>query len=587
VSSSPVSFYEFGAFRLDIRGYRLLFGNEPAQLSPKAFITLLLLVQNRDRVVTKREILNGVWPDTYVGEGNLAQIIFVLRKALGENKDNQYIVTIPGVGYRFVAFVNEICVPEAHESAISERMRAARNIINSVAVLPLLNVSPDKELEYFSDGITESIINALTQLTKLRVVPRSTVFRFKNTQADPQEVGRELGVRAVLTGRVMLFGERLMVNVELIDVAHESQLWGEQYNRKFADIFEVQEEISKTISQKLLVKLSGEEQKRITKRHTRVAEAYRHYLRGRSYWNKRTEYFFEKGLEHFSQAIELDPTYALAYAGLADSYILLGVYGMYAPDHVMPKAKAAAVRALQLDESLGEAHISLAYISAFYEWNWKSSEAEFKKAIQLNPEYATAHHWYAFLLAVIGRLSEALLEIKLAQQLEPQTLIITADVGLTYYLWRQYDKAIEECEKTLNIDAAFSEAHMLLGVSYAQQGRFKPAISELSEAVTLSGGNLLMKALLGYALAESGEKDEARKIVDELIAAAPERYSAPYNFALVYAGLGEIDNTLAKLQEAYQHHDICLTMINVDPIFDGVRSDPRFVKLIAAIGLEP
>lgn len=565
----------------------MLVRNEPAQLSPKAFITLLLLIQNRDRVVTKREILSEVWPDTHVGEANLAQTIFVLRKALGEDKNNRYIVTIPGVGYRFVALVTEIFVPETHESAISERMSLAPRIISSVAVLPLLNASPDEELEYFSDGITESIINSLTQLPKLRVVPRSTVFRFKNTQADPQEMGRQLGVRAVLTGRVMLFGERLMVTVELIDVVNESQLWGEQYNRKFADIFEVQEEISKAISQKLLVKLSGEEQKRITKRHTHKAEAYRHYLRGRSYWNKRTDYFFEKGLEHFLQAIELDPTYALAYAGVADSYILLGFYGVYAPDYAMPKAKAAAIRALQLDETLGEAHISLAYVNAFYEWNWKSSEAEFKQAIALNPEYATAHHWYAFLLAAMGRHSEALVEIKLAHKLEPQTLIIAADVGLAYYFWRQYDKAIEECEQTLNIDAAFSEAHMVLGMAYTQLGRFKPAKSELSEAVMLSGGNLLVKALLGYTQAKSGEKDEALKIVEELIAAAPERYSAPYNLALVHAGLGEIDITLAKLQEAYQQHDLCLAWMNVEPMFDEIRSDPRFVQLIAAIGLEP
>src|SRR5260370_139669 len=283
--------------------------------------------------------------------------------------------------------------------ATPARKRASRGVINSLAVLPLVNVSPDAEMEYFSDGITESIINALTQLPKLRVVPRSTVFRYKGPEMDPQQVGRELGVRAVLTGRVLHFGERLVVNAELIDVANESQLWGEQYNRKPADIFEVQEEISREISQKLLSKLSGEERKRLTKRHTHDTEAYRHYLKGRFYWNKRTEENFRKGIENFRQAMELDPNYALGYAGVANSYILLGFYGAEAPNEVMPKAKAAAVKALELDDSLSEAHNSLAFIHFTYEWKWSAAEKEFKKAIKLNPKSATVHNWYAFRLA--------------------------------------------------------------------------------------------------------------------------------------------------------------------------------------------
>src|ERR1700738_3346336 len=260
--------------------------------------------------------------------------------------------------------------------AVRARKRASRGVINSLAVLPMVNVSPDAEMEYFSDGITESIINALTQLPKLRVVPRSTVFRYKSLNIDPQQVGRELGVRAVLTGRVLHFGDRLVVNAELIDVANESQLWGEQYNRKPADIFEVQEEISKEISQKLLSKLSGEERKHLTKRHTRDTEAYGHYLKGRFYWNKRTEENFRKGIQHFRRAIEVDPDYALAYAGLADSYILLVFYAAQNPSEAMPKAKAAAVMALKLDDSIAEAHTSLAYINYVYDWNWLGAGKE-------------------------------------------------------------------------------------------------------------------------------------------------------------------------------------------------------------------
>lgn len=471
--------------------------------------------------------------------------------------------------------------------ATPARKRASRGVINSLAVLPLVNDSPDAEMEYFSDGITESIINALTQLPKLRVVPRSTVFRYKSVSTDPQEIGRELGVRAVLTGRVLHFGERLVVNAELIDVVNESQLWGEQYNRKPADIFEVQEEISHEISKKLLLKLSGDERKRLTKRHTHDTEAYRHYLKGRFYWNKRTEDNFRKGIEHFRQAIEVDPDYALAYAGLADSYLMLGFYGACAPDDVMPKGKAAAVKALELDQSLAEAHNSLAYIHCVYEWNWTASEKGFKKAIKLNPKYATAHHWYAFKLAAMGNHDAAIAEIKFARELDPLALIINAEVGWAYYFARQYDKAIEQYQKTLEMEPGFSVAHMFLGTSYLQQDRFAEAISELRQAVEMSGGSPLMKGMLGHAYAGAGDKEAARKMIEELTTSSAGRYVSPYNVALIYAGLGETDQALSELEKAHEQRALFLAWINVEPMFDSVRSDPRFAGLVKRIGLEP
>jgi TolB-like protein/Tfp pilus assembly protein PilF len=472
-------------------------------------------------------------------------------------------------------------------SLVTPRKRAARGVINSLAVLPLVNDSPDAEMEYFSDGITESIINALTQLPKLRVVPRSTVFRYKSSQADPQEIGRELGVRAVLTGRVLHFGERLVVNAELIDVANESQLWGEQYNRKPADIFEVQEEISHEISKKLLLKLSGDEKKRLTKRHTHDPEAYRHYLRGRFYWNKRTEENFRKGIEHFRQAIEVDPDYALAYAGLADSYILLGYYAAYAPGDVMPKAKAAAAKALELDDSLAEAHNSLAYIHYVYEWKWSAAEKEFKKAIRLNPKYATAHHWYAFKLAAMGRHAGAIAEMKLARELDPLALIINTEVGWAYYFARQYDKAIKHYQKALEMDPNFPVAHMFMGTSYVQQGRYEEAISELRRAIELSGGGVGMNGLLGHAYARAGDREAALKTIEELNQHSAGGYLSPYNLALIYAGLGETDKTMSSLDEAYKERSLFLAWLNVEPMFDSVRSDPRFAELVKRIGLEP
>lgn len=467
------------------------------------------------------------------------------------------------------------------------RKRASRGVITSLAVLPMVNDSPDEEMEYFSDGITESIINALTQLPKLRVVPRSTVFRYKHVQADPQDIGRELGVRAVLTGRVLHFGDRLVVNAELIDVANDSQLWGEQYNRKPSDIFEVQEEISKEISTKLLSKLSGEEKKRLTKRHTHDPEAYRHYLKGRFYWNKRTEHDFWKGIEHFRQAIEIDPNYALAYSGLADSYILLGFYGACAPDDVMPKGKAAAVKALELDDSLAEAHNSLAYIQFTYEWNWAASEKEFRKALKLNPKYATAHHWYAFKLAAMGRHEDAIAEVTLSRELDPLALIINTEVGWAYYFARRFDEALEHYLKALEMDRGFSVTHMFLGTVYAQLGRHQEAIMELRRAVELSGGSVLMKGMLGYACGLAGEADSAHKIIDELNEMSSEHYVSPYNVALVYAGLGETDNALSWLKKAFEQRGLFLAWVNTEPMFDGIRSDPRFADLVTRIGLKP
>jgi TolB-like protein/Tfp pilus assembly protein PilF len=471
--------------------------------------------------------------------------------------------------------------------ATPARKRASRGVINSLAVLPLVNVSPDAEMEYFSDGITESIINALAQLPKLRVVPRSTVFRYKSLNIDPQQVGRELGVRAVLTGRVLHFGDRLVVNAELIDVANESQLWGEQYNRKPADIFEVQEEISKEISQKLLSKLSGEERKRLTKRHTHDTEAYGHYLKGRFYWNKRTEENFRKGIQHFREAIEVDPNYALAYAGLADSYILLVFYAAQNPGEAMAKAKAAAVMALKLDDSIAEAHTSLAYIHYVYDWNWPAAEKEFKKSIKLNPKYATAHHWYAFRLAAVGRHDDAIAEMKLARELDPLALIINTEVGWAYYFARQYEKAIEQYQTTLELDPGFGVAHMFLGTAYVQQGRYAEGIAELLKAIELSGGGVGMNGLLGHAYGRAGDKESALKMVAELTQQPAGKYVSPYNLALIYAGLGETDKTLELLNEACEHRSLFLAWLNVEPMFDGVRADPRFVELVKKIGLKP
>jgi DNA-binding SARP family transcriptional activator len=359
---------------------------------------------------------------------------------------------------------------------------------NSLAILPLVNASADANAEYLSDGITESVINNLSQLPGLTVMAWNTVSRFKGSKTDPQVAGRALGVRAVLTGRVLELGDRLVIKTELVSVADGSQLWGESYNRQLADIFVIEEEISREISDKLRLKLTGDEQRRLAKRYTDNLEAYHAYLKGRYYWNKRTDKDVRRGLEYFKQAIDRDPCYALAYAGLADSYIILGMFGLssLSPGEAFPKAKEAAVKALEIDDTLAEAHASLALALGQHDWDWANAEGEFKRAIELKPTYATAHHWYAFVyLTAMGRLEEAIAEESRAQELEPLSLIISTNLGTLLYLARRYDEATDQYRKAFELDANFTIAHWMLGLVYEQKSMFAESIVEFQKAVAL------------------------------------------------------------------------------------------------------
>ncbi len=459
--------------------------------------------------------------------------------------------------------------------------------IDSVAVLPFVNVGADPNTEYLSDGITESLINSLSQLPNLRVVPRSLVFRYKGKEIDPQKAGKDLNVRAVLTGRVVQRGDTLSIQTELVDVGKVSQLWGQQYNRKLADILAVQEEITREISEKLLPRLSGEEKKRLTKTYTESTEAYQLYLKGRYYWNKRTEEGLKKGAEYFQQAIEKDPGYALAYTGLADCYSILGAYEVLPPKEAYPKAKAAAAKALEIDATLAEPHASLGWVYHFYEWNWSGAESEFQLAIRLNPSYATAHHWYGFCLNTMGRFDEALAEIKRAQELDPLSLVISSNVAFSFYLARQYDRAIEQFRKTLEMDPNFAYAHYRLGRTYMQKAMFGEAIVELQKAVALAGGSPFRVASLGQAYALSGKRGEALKILDELKELSKQRQVYPAVIAEIYVGLGEKDQAFAWLEKAYAERSGQLRHLKVEPAYDRLRSDPRFQDLLRRVGLPP
>ena len=457
--------------------------------------------------------------------------------------------------------------------------------IDSLAVLPFQNASADPNAEYLSEGITESLINSLSQLPSLKVKSRNTVFNYKARGADAQKIGRDLGVRALLSGRVSQHGEDLAISVELIDTKDDSHIWGEQYSRKLSEIIALPEEIARDVSEKLRLRLSGVEEKQLSKSYETNSEAYRLYLQGRFYWNKRTAEGLQKGIEYFNQVIQKDANYAPAYTGLADCYALLNVYNVTPATEVYPKAEEAAAKALQLDETLSEAHASLAFISYRYNWKWPEAEREFKRSIELNPNYGTAHQWYSAFLAASGRHNEAVAEARRAHELEPFSLPINADLVRHLYYARQYEEATKEARKLLEMDESASRAHVELGQILEQQGKFDEAIAELQKAASLSDNSVSALTSLGHAYALAGKKGDAQKIIKRLEELSREHYVSPYHTAVIYAGLGEREQALAWLERARDERFNWIPFIQVDPLFDNLRSEPKFKNLVQSIGL--
>ncbi len=472
----------------------------------------------------------------------------------------------------------------SHSNKLSRHTPATSGAIDSLAILPLTNVSADPSMEYLSDGITESIINSLSQLPQIRVMARATVFRYKNKDIDPQDVGRELGVRAVMHGKVLQMADMLVIRTELVNIADGSQIWGEQYKRRLSDILELQEEISKTISERLRVKLTGEEEQLLTRRYTENIEAYQLYLKGRYFWSKRTREGLRKGVEYFKQAIDGDPTYALAYAGLADAYAFLGLHRVTPPHDILPKARAAAVKALQIDSTLAEAHSALANIKTIYDWDWAGAENDFKRSLQLNQKDATTHSYYANYLAAMGRHEEAMAETYRAQELDPLSPIINVMVGYTAFLKRDYVLAIEQCRKTLEIEPSFFWIRMGFGWAYEEMGMFERAIPEFEKAVELTGGTMGTLAGLGHAYGLAGCKQEALEIIRKLQDKSQQSYVVAYDIALVFAGLQDTDQTLAWLEVACTDRFGWLIWINVEPKWDFLRTETRFQSLLQRIG---
>jgi len=467
--------------------------------------------------------------------------------------------------------------------------RGSKTTIDSIAVLPFVNVSADPNTEYLSDGITDSLTNSISQLPNLAVIARSSVFRYKGREADPQAVGRELGVSAVLTGRIMQRDDNLIISTELVDVSNNHRIWGERYERKLSDILVVQSTISQEISEKLRLTLSGEDQKRVTRHYTENTEAYQAYLKGRYYWNKRTGDDLKKSIEYYNQAIAMDPNYALSYAGLADSYLVSPDYSNIPIQEAYLKAKAAASKALELDDTLAEAHASLGGVRADYEWDFVGAESELKRAIELNPNYATAHHWYAQYLSEMGRHQEAIAEIKRAQELDPLSLIINCVFGDTYIKARQYDQAIEQLRKTIEMDKNFIRSHRYLGSAYVEKGMYDQAIVEFQTAATLNGENPETAAkratTLQTAYAASGVKGYWEKQLEFSKEEGEHGKASPYRIASIHARLDHREEAFKWLEKAYRERDPYVVYLKIDPQFDALRSDQRAMDLMRRIGL--
>ncbi len=457
--------------------------------------------------------------------------------------------------------------------------------IDSIAVLPFANESADPNTEYLSDGITESLINNLSQSRNLKVMSRNSVFRYKGQQPDPKLVGRELGVRAVMTGRIIQRGDTLLVSVDLVDARDNSQVWGEQYKSRVSDLLAVQEEIAKEVSERLQLRLTGEDEKRVSKRFTEDAEAYQLYLRGRFYWSKRTEEGLNKGIEYFKQAIEKDPGYAQAYAGMADCYAILVELEGSSPKEIYPNVKAAAQKAIELDDSLAEAHTSLA--AAYeYEWDWPKAEEQYRRAIEMNPNYATAHHWYAAYLISRLRSDEAIREMKQAQELDPLSLIINTSLGRVLYGARQYDRAIEQLKKTIDMDSNFAEAHFQIAMVYEQKRMYAEALAEYQKAIELYQDPTMI-AWSGRIYALTGRRTDAERVLAQLNELSKQKYISPYPLATVYAALGEKDKVFEYLEKVYDERSYYVVFLNIDSIFDGLRSDARFQDLLRRIRIAP
>jgi len=638
--------YEFGPFQLDPPERLLLCEGQPVPMPPKAFELLVVLVERGGHLVDKDELLKIVWRGSIVEEGNLSVTVSFLRKALNDDRGlHKYIETVSKRGYRFVADVREVGeprsvpalprpgetgeqslapvklstpVPEAATTTpariprwtilaaalglgalvmvlklVPHREGAMAQVpvvqvqgaaaIRSLAVLPFQTLGAKRGDEYLGLGMADALITRLGNTGKIIVRPTSAIQKYAAENLSPQAAGLEQGVDAVLDGRIQQEADRVRLTVQLIRVRDGVQLWGESFDKEFTNIFALEDALSERVAQSIRLKLTGDETRRFTKRATEKPDAYEAYVKGRYFWNKRTDKGMKKGLQYFRQAITLDPTFTEAYVGVADSYATLGLYAVLPPKEAFPAAKDAVKRALEMDDGLAEAHATLGFINFYYDWNGVEGASEFRRALADNPNYAMAHSWYGEDLAAMGRYPEAVEEAQRALEDDPLSLIIGSNAGWTLSLAGKGDQAIRILKKAIEIDPGFPRTHYRLGRAYAQKKLYGMAISELEQAVSLSGGDPCYKGSLGHVYAVSGNTEQARNVLRDLEGHTGQQYVPAFAIALIYAGLGDNDHAITWLQKAYEDRSTSMVFLKLDPELSTLHSDPRFEELCRRI----
>ena len=628
---------KFGLFEADLRSGELTKQGKRIPLQEQPFQLLAMLLERPGELVTREEVRQKLWPRTIVDfDHGLNKAISKIRDALGDSAENpRYIETVARRGYRFLADVRKERDPESVPARVgspaatdrgtpgdvnsgaaggmgrspsrrslalwiacstavmlvlsatwqlNQRQRSGATI-HSVAVLPLANLSGDPSQEYLADGMTEELITQLGQIRALRVISRTSAMSYKNTRKPMAEIARELDVQAVVEGSVLHVGDRVRITAQLIRVPADEHLWAHAYEGSFRDAFGLQNEVSQAVAAHIQATVSGPEQTVLRRSKPVSSEAYEAYLKGRYFWNKRDAAGLEKAIEYFQRAIAADPGYAAAYSGLADAYALAGgwEYGVLPPQEAAPRAKEAATQAVLLDPVLSEAHTSLAFALEMSDWDWGSAGNEYRRALDLNPGYATAHHWYGYHLMTVGRNDEGIAELKLAESLDPLSLIISAGVADALYIAHMEDEALRQLHKTLEMDPNFAMAHYQMGQVLAHRGNFDAAIAEFQRAIELSGHSPAFDANLGNAYAVAGRRADAEQIARDLAQLQHQNGSVDANIALIYVGLGENDQAMYWLEKAYQARFEAVMLVR--PQFDPLRRDPRFRDLIGRLGL--
>ena len=638
--------YEFGAFCLDPAEHTLLRDGQPIPLRPKVYDLLVVLVENRGHLVDKEQLMSSVWAEEFVEEGNINKNISMLRQALGESGGGtKFIETVPKRGYRFVAEVREVnnnrqaelltqaaARPthehqpprENHEQSLPlpppmqvqvkrfnkhwialvgvpllvlaaivyvvltrQRSRSATPAVRSIVVLPFQNLSGDASQDYLVDGVTDALIGDLAQIGALRVISRTSAMHYKGTNKSLPEIAKELNVDAVVEGTVQRSGERVHVRAQLIHAASDSHLWAADYDRDSRDILDLQSEVARAIASEVSIKITPAEQRLLVPKRTIARAAIDNYLQGRYFWNRRTEEDMRKAIGYFEAAISADANYAQAYAGLADSYNQLGtvMIGVMPPSEARRTGEIAARKGLEIDNEVAEAHAALAYEN-FFNWNWASAEEEFKRSIQLNPNYASAHSHFALYLVARERVDEAVAETNRAQELDPLSLSISASRGFLLMNARRYEEAIEQERRVIAIDPNHYQAHWFLALTYLANRQIDQAIATSEKAVAISNRAPAALGVLGMAYGAAGRKGEANQILNELLQLEKQRYVSPIALVYVYLGLGNKDQTFAWLEKAHQERSNGIAFFKVSPTVDLLRSDPRFADLLKRIGLD-